>query len=80
MTNKTIFDPKYRAMIESLKMLRNQQGITQRDLAKKLHKTHCYVGRFETCERRLDILDLINILRALNLSDKEILKFLSQLL
>jgi transcriptional regulator with XRE-family HTH domain len=80
MTDKTIFDPKYRAMIESLKTLRNQQGITQRELAKKLRKTHCFVARAETCERRLDILDLINILRALNLSDKEIMKFFTTLL
>jgi len=80
MTDKTIFDPKYRAMIESLKTLRNQQGITQRELAKKLRKTHCFVARAETCERRLDILDLINILRALNLSDKEIMKFFGALL
>ena len=80
MANKTIFDPKYKAMIESLKVLRNQQGITQRELAKRLHKTHCYVARAETCERRLDILDLVNILRALNLSDQEIIKFFSGLL
>jgi len=80
MTNKTIFNPKYRDMIESLKALRNKQGITQRELANKLHKTHCYVARAETCERRLDILDLINILRALNLTDKEILNFFGELL
>lgn len=80
MTDKTIFDPKYRAMIESLRDLRNKQGITQRELADKLHKTHCYVARAETCERRLDILDLINILRALNLTDREIINFFCELL
>jgi len=80
MTNKTIFNQKYRQIIESLKSLRNKQGISQRELAQRLGQTHCYVGRTETCERRLDIIDLINILKALELTDKEIMKFLEKLL
>lgn len=80
MAKKTIFDPKYRMMIESLKSLRNKQGMSQRELAQRLGQTHCYVGRTETCERRLDIIDLINILKALELTDKEIMKFLERLL
>ena len=80
MTKKTIFDPKYRAMINSLKSLRMQQGLTQRDLAKKLGVAHCFVGRVETCERRLDIMDLIRILRALDFNNREILGFFEKLL
>ncbi len=80
MIRKTIFDPKYKAMIESLKSLRNKQGLTQRDLAKKLGVAHCFVGRAETCERRLDIMDLIRILRALGFNNREILKFFEKLL
>lgn len=80
MKKKTIFDPKYKKMIESLKSIRIKQGISQRDLANKLGMAHSYIGRAETCERRLDILDLINILRALNLTNAEIMKFLQQLL
>lgn len=80
MTKKTIFNPKYKLVIESLKSLRNRHGISQRELANRLGQTHCYVGRTETCERRLDIIDLINILKALELTDKEIMKFLEKLL
>ena len=67
-------------MINSLKILRQQQGISQRELAIKLNKAHSYIGRIETFERRLDVVDLINIARALNLSDKEIVKIFSSLL
>ena len=80
MTRKTIFDPKYRAMIDSLKSLRMQQGLTQRDLAKKLGVVHCFVGRAETCERRLYIIDLIRILRTLDFNNSEILRFFEKLL
>lgn len=80
MVRKTIFDPKYRAMINSLKTLRVQHGLTQRDLAKRLGVAHCFVGRAETCERRLDIIDLIRILRAMDFTDQEILRFFEKLL
>lgn len=80
MINKTIFNPKYKSMINSLVAIRKQQGISQRDLAKKLNKAHSYIGRIETFERRLDVVDLVSMARALNLSDKEILKIFEKLL
>ncbi len=80
MVRKTIFDPKYRAMINSLKTLRVQHGLTQRDLAKRLGVAHCFIGRAETCERRLDIMDLVRILRAMDFTDHEILRFFEKLL
>lgn len=80
MTQKTIFDPKYKAMIETLKLIRKKRGLTQRDLAKKLGVAHCFVGRAETCERRLDIIDLIRILKAFGFAKKQILKFLEKLI
>ena len=74
MMNKTIFNPKYKSMINSLVAIRKQQGISQRDLAQKLNKAHSYIGRIETFERRLDVVDLVSMARALGLSDKEIIK------
>ncbi|MBQ3784796.1 MAG: helix-turn-helix transcriptional regulator [Alphaproteobacteria bacterium] len=67
-------------MINSLVAIRKQQGISQRDLAKKLNKAHSYIGRIETFERRLDVVDLVSMARALDLSDKEILKIFEKLL
>lgn len=67
-------------MIEALKVLRKEKGLTQRDLATQMGVAHCYIGRVETCERRLDIIELIRILRIFNLSDEEILDFLKEIL
>ena len=80
MINKTIFDPKYKSMIKSLVQIRNQQGISQRELADRLKRAHSYIGRIETFERRLDVVDLINICKALGLTNKEILKQFEKLL
>lgn len=67
-------------MINSLVAIRKQQGISQRDLAQKLNKAHSYIGRIETFERRLDVVDLVTMARALGLSDKEIIKIFEKLL
>ena len=80
MMNKTIFDKRYKAMIDSLVSIRKKRGISQRELANKLGRAHSYIGRIETFERRLDVIDLINISRALRLKNKEILKLFGKLL
>lgn len=80
MVNKTIFDKRYKSMIDSLVSIRKKRGITQRELAARLNKVHSYIGRIETFERRLDVVDLINISRALGLKDKEIIKLFGKLL
>lgn len=67
-------------MIDSLIEIRKQRGISQRELANKLNKAHSYIGRIETFERRVDVVDLINIARALEMSDKEIIKSFERLL
>lgn len=77
---KTIFQTKYRNMIDKMVEIRKQRGWTQRDLAVKLRVTHCCVGRVETYERRLDIMETIHWLRVLKLSDDEIIEFLKQVL
>lgn len=35
---KTIFDDKYRRMVEEIKNLRKSKGLSQRDLAKKTRR------------------------------------------
>lgn len=67
-------------MINSLVSIREKQGISQRELANKLGRVHSYIGRIETFERRLDVVDLINICKALGLTNKETVKQFEKLL
>ena len=80
MNKKTIFDDKYRDMVNRMVEIRKHHGWTQRELAYKLKVSHCYVGRVETYERRLDIIETIKWLRILKLSDSEIIDFLKLIL
>lgn len=67
-------------MIDKMVKIRKKHGFTQRDIAKKLKVPHCYVGRVETYERRLDIIETVKWLQVLELSDKEIIKILKKFL
>ena len=62
----TIHDPRYLQLIERLIQIRNEKGITQTELAKKLQKPQSYVSKTETLERRLDVIELMDWLEALN--------------
>ena len=45
--------------------LRSQKGLTQRDLARLLAREHGLVSRIETCERRVELVELIQIFAAI---------------
>ncbi len=45
--------------------LRSQKGFTQRDLARLLNREYGLVSRIETCERRVELVELIQILNAM---------------
>ena len=77
---KSIFDDRYCTLIESLVAIRNKSGFTQRTLAKKLGVSNCYIARVETRERRLDLIESIDYLRALNLSNADIVEFFQMII
>jgi transcriptional regulator with XRE-family HTH domain len=52
---------------------RTASGLTQRDVARALNKAPSYVGRIETCERRVDIVELISLCEAIGISPRSIL-------
>ena len=82
MLNKTksIFDPKYREFIASIIRRRKSVNMTQREIATKLGVSHCYIARIETHERRLDMLEAIDMMKVLGMSDKEIIDEIKKLI
>ncbi len=51
-----------------LRELRQEAGLRQADLGKRLNRPQSFVSKYESGERRLDVLDLIAVCRALDLS------------
>lgn len=79
-TPKTIFDSRYNQLIERLVQIRHKKEITQRTLALMLGTSHCFVGRTEIKERRLDLIETLDLMKAMGLSKKEIIKELEKLI
>ncbi len=68
--------PDQRKLQALLRQVRAEAGLTQWDLAKKLNRPQSFVSKFESGERRLDILELREVCRAL---DIPVVDFLSRL-
>jgi transcriptional regulator with XRE-family HTH domain len=56
----------YRFLREELVKLRRAAGLSQANLAEKLGKPASYVAKYELGERRLDVVELCIILKAIS--------------
>jgi len=58
---------------DTLIKARKDLGLSQRDLAKKLGITHSIIGKIETGDRRLDVIEFYEYTKALGLVPSETL-------
>jgi transcriptional regulator with XRE-family HTH domain len=69
---KTLRSRGHRELITLLVSTRNQAGLTQRDLAARLKRPHSFIGRIEAGERRVDVVEFIEIARVLDIDPKQL--------
>ena len=50
-----------------LAQARADAGLTQRDLAKRMREPHSFIGKIESGERRLDVVEFVAVAKALKL-------------
>jgi transcriptional regulator with XRE-family HTH domain len=63
--SKGFQDARYRALVGKLIDARREQGLSQEALAKELNRHQQFVSRYETGERRLDVVEFVDIARTL---------------
>jgi transcriptional regulator with XRE-family HTH domain len=63
---KSLKSPEYARLIAMLVAVRKTANIRQQALAKKLGKPQSFVAKYEGGERRIDLIEFITIVRALN--------------
>lgn len=63
----TLHDPRYKVLIRALIDARKASGLSQYELAALIDRPQSYIGKIETFERRLDSLELFDLLDALSL-------------
>jgi transcriptional regulator with XRE-family HTH domain len=69
---KTLRTKGHRTLIDILVESREQAGLTQRDLAARLRRPHSFIGRIEAGERRVDVIEFIEIARVMDLDPEQL--------
>lgn len=62
---KSVHTARHKLFCESLKRVRKLTGLTQQEVAKRLGEHQSFVSRYETGERRLDIVEYIEVCAAI---------------
>ena len=65
---KTIHDHRYIEAVALLRKAREDAGLTQREVARLLGRPQSYVSKVETCERRVDFVELLQLCRAIGVA------------
>ncbi len=73
---RSVFTTRYDRFRYSLAKARKAAGLTQVALARRLSRPQSFVSKFERGERRLDVIEFLDIAAAL---DMDPYKFLSEL-
>ena len=63
-----VASPYYRAIIDTLRMVRLEAGISQRQLAQRLGKHPSFINKIELIERRIDVLEFIAVAKAMGVA------------
>jgi transcriptional regulator with XRE-family HTH domain len=65
---KTIFSAPQERLQELLRQTRMDAGLTQEDVARRLKQPQSFVSKYESGERRLDVIELRQICGILGIS------------
>ncbi len=60
-------NPKYKRFCHLIIEKRRQQGVTQSQLAEKLGRPQSFVSKYENGERRIDLIEFMEIAAALGI-------------
>lgn len=73
---KSTYLAQRKRFLALLRETRINTGLTQAELASRLHRDQTFVSKYETGERRLDILELRDVCRALSVDFKDFVRAL----
>jgi transcriptional regulator with XRE-family HTH domain len=71
---KALYERSYAAFTELLKEERRNAGLTQAALAKKLRRPQSYVSKYERGDRRLDVIEFIEVARVIGFDVHDFLR------
>lgn len=71
---KSVYTRKYKRLIEYLREARIAADLTQADVAKALKRPQSFVSKCESGERRIDVVELLELCKIYDLAPEKVLK------
>jgi transcriptional regulator with XRE-family HTH domain len=68
---------RYKIFEDALTQARHEKGLTQADVAARLGKPQSFVSKYESGERRLDVIEFVEVCEALKISPHQIIEEIS---
>lgn len=65
---KSIYDQRYIEVVALVRKARERSGLTQREIAQRLGRPQSYLSKVETCERRIDFIELMQLCRVIGVT------------
>jgi transcriptional regulator with XRE-family HTH domain len=75
---KSIYSEEYQRLCAVLRSLRREAGLTQVQVAAALDVPQSFVSKYESGERRLDVVELGHVAQALGVTLREVLERLEE--
>jgi len=69
---KQLRNARHKALMSALVAARVKSGMTQRELARRLGRSHSFVGKIESGERQLNVLEFCELADALGVNPREL--------
>lgn len=76
---KTLGSERHNSLIAILVEKREASGLTQTELAKKLGEYQSFVARLESGQRRVDVVEFLNLAEVLRFDPSSVIKELANL-
>ena len=71
---KSLRSPRQRRLLELLAQARKAKHMTQARVAAKLGKPQSFVAKYETGERRLDVVEFLDVAEAIGIDPATVLR------
>lgn len=71
---RTLRSPGHLALMTALKQARLDAGLTQTELADRLERPQSFVAKYENGERRVEVVEFVQIVRAIGCDGNAILR------
>jgi transcriptional regulator with XRE-family HTH domain len=71
---KSMYSQRQQALTSLLRQVRRESGLTQVDLAERIGEPQSFVSKYESGERRLDLVELEQVCSAMGMSLSEFVR------